>query len=74
MLRPKASAGTSTTNVKCNPQCVDATSDTYFGVAPGATAMFYAGRVTLALDARYQLVFADPETAKALILSFGIGF
>lgn len=74
MLRPKVSAGVSTLNVECSPGCIGDGSDSYVGVAPGLTAQFYAGRVILAVDARYQLVFADPETAKALILSFGIGF
>ncbi len=74
MLRPKVSAGVSTLNVECSSGCVGDGSNSYVGVAPGLTAQFYAGPVILAVDARYQLVFADPETAKALIFSFGIGF
>jgi hypothetical protein len=74
MLRPKLGAGVSSFNVECSQCEPSSESESYFGVAPGATAQFYAGRVILALDARYQLVFADPDTLKALILSFGIGF
>lgn len=36
--------------------------------------MLFTSVAVFSIDARYQMVFAKPDTAKALILSFGIGF
>lgn len=73
LLRPKLGAGVSTLNVECEA-CTTEGSETYFGAGPGVTAMFFFGRVTLSIDGRYQIVFAEPETENALILSAGISF
>ena len=80
VIRPKVGVGVAGSKASiegCLPgiSCGDqgnTTSDTSPLVAPGATFMLFTSHISLALDVRYALVFGD-STAKALILSFGIG-
>lgn len=76
LVRPKLGLGVATISAECDGCVVGAASasDTYFAAAPGLTTMFFTSAVVLSIDARYQMVFADPEMAQAVILSFGIGF
>jgi hypothetical protein len=67
VLRPKAGLGLATLSV-------DDDSETNFAFAPGVTAMFFLGVITLTGDLRYDIVLADPDNATALLLSVGIGF
>lgn len=75
VLRPKLGAGLARSGVElCLPGygCAkDSSAD--FALAPGAKFMIMAPMLTVAVDARYEFVFAD-ETGKALILSAGVGF
>lgn len=77
LVRPKLALGMATISVECEMCAVGAAaseSDTSFAAAPGLTVMFFTSAVVLSIDTRYQMVFSDPEMAKAVILSFGIGF
>lgn len=73
LMRPKLGIGAATATLSCN-NCIGEGSETNFAAAPGLTAMFFTSAVVLSVDTRFQMVFADPEMAKAVILSFGIGF
>jgi hypothetical protein len=78
VLRPKVGAGIASTSLSTEgcPTGVTCADDSYsdFALAPGVTAMLFLPGFGLSLDARYDLVFAESETAKALILTAGIGF
>ncbi len=43
-------------------------------MAPGVKFMLLTENFGLSADLRYDMIFADEETANALILSIGIGF
>jgi hypothetical protein len=76
VVRPKVGVGTAGLKSElCAPPlpCVSG-SETDLAVAPGATFLVLTSKVSLALDLRYDLIFADPKTIKALILSAGVGF
>ena len=84
LVRPKLGAGVATISRECDWCAIEgpqfsgwgATShtDICFGAAPGLTTMLFTSVAVFSIDARYQMVFAKPDTTKALILSFGIGF
>jgi hypothetical protein len=74
VLRPKLGLGIASMSTEaCAKGVCSDTGGTKPLVAPGATAIIFAGKFTLSVDARYAVVFAD-ETAKALIFTAGIGF
>lgn len=75
VIRPKVGIGTaSLMNEVCLPPAgCSSNSETDLAVAPGATFIVIASKFSVSLDFRYDLVFADAETAKALIFSAGIG-
>ena len=62
VIRPKVGAGYASFQ-----------SDSLFAVAPGTKLMLFTSSVSLSVDLRYDLVFADPAL-NGLILSAGIGF
>jgi len=74
VIRPKVGFGVASVSTKsCFQGICGENTDTKPVLAPGATFILMTGKVTLSLDARYDLIFAD-QTAKALILTAGIGF
>lgn len=74
VLRPKLGVGFASLN---DELCVlDACSDessTEFAIAPGATLMYIGEKISLSVDLRYDMIFAE-QTLNALIFSAGIGF
>ena len=75
VLRPKLGLGPATMSSEVcgsGPSCVS-DSKTHFAVAPGVAAMLFTPVVKLSLDLRYDIILAD-TTAKALIISAGVGF
>jgi hypothetical protein len=77
VIRPKLGiglAGLNTTVEGCpaDVSC-DGSSKTKPAIAPGATFMLFTSRLSLAVDARYEIVLTDPSL-KALIFSVGFGF
>jgi len=75
VLRPKLGAGVAGYQYEL---CLDTTScqsnsETNFAIAPGATFMILTKSVSVALDFRYDMIFAD-EQLNALIFSVGVGF
>jgi hypothetical protein len=74
VLRPKLGAGLGTLRTElCSAGNCGSDSQTKLALAPGVKAILLLPKFRLSVDARYALIFAD-ETAKALILSAGIGF
>jgi len=75
VLRPKLGLGPATmsSEVCASGSPCSSDSKTYFAIAPGAAVMLFTSVLKLSLDLRYDLIFAD-TTAKALIISAGIGF
>ncbi len=76
VIRPKIGAGLAgvkfETCLEALPCEEDSTTD--FALAPGATFLLLTSKVSVTLDFRYDMIFADPETLNALIFSAGIGF
>jgi hypothetical protein len=74
VLRPKLGLGMASLMVDGCPAdvCKD-TSESDFMLAPGATFILLTRSFSLSLDARYAMIVAEPELAKALIFSLGIG-
>jgi hypothetical protein len=75
VLRPKVGLGLANTSVEL---CIDGLgceddSSTDFALAPGVSFMAFLPALSISADVRYALIFAD-ETAKAVILSAGVGF
>ena len=76
VVRPKAGlgvAGLSSESCLGNLGC-ESDSQTNFAIAPGATFMLLTKSVSLSLDLRYDMIFAEEETLNALLFSIGIGF
>jgi hypothetical protein len=77
VIRPKLGVGLAhlASSVEGCPPELGCTGnpETKAALAPGATFLFYAKQFSLALDARYDVVFTDPSL-KALIFSAGVGF
>lgn len=75
VLRPKLGLGMASLMVdSCVGNVCQEESDAEFMVAPGATFLLLTRSFSLSLDARYAMIVAEPELAKALIFSLGIGF
>lgn len=75
VLRPKLGAGIAGINTDaCLLGVCEDDSETYFAMAPGSTFLFFTERIVIALDFRYDMIFAEEETANALLFSAGIGF
>ena len=73
VIRPKLGLGPAGMSVEtCLPSC---TSDSAvkLAIAPGAAVMLFTPVIKVGFDLRYAIVLSDP-TAKALILSAGVGF
>jgi hypothetical protein len=75
VIRPKAGVGIAGLNSEA---CLgmlgcESTSETDFAIAPGATFLLLTKSVSLSLDLRYDMIFAD-EMLNALLFSVGIGF
>ena len=75
VLRPKLGLGPATLSVETCASGSPCSSDskTHFAIAPGAAVMLFTSVLKLSLDLRYDLILAD-TTAKALIISAGVGF
>jgi hypothetical protein len=74
VLRPKLGAGIAGLNGKvCVAGACSSSSDNKLVLAPGATFLLMPPGFLLTVDARYDLILADP-VEKALILTVGIGF
>jgi hypothetical protein len=76
VVRPKAGVGVAGLNGEA---CVeglgcDDNSETNFAIAPGAAFMIFTKSVSVSLDFRYDMIFAEEEQLNALIFSAGIGF
>ena len=75
VLRPKAGIGMASINAElCLLDACASDSETYFAIAPGLAALYVGQSFSVGLDLRFDVIFADDETAKALIFSIGIGF
>jgi hypothetical protein len=75
VIRPKLGLGLASLMVDgCPADICENTSESDFMLAPGATFMLLTRSFSLSLDARYAMIVAEPELAKALIFSLGIGF
>lgn len=75
VIRPKLGVGMASIMAEACVAgvCAD-DSESDFLLAPGATFILLTRSFSLSLDLRYAMVFAEPETANALIFSAGIGF
>ena len=76
VVRPKAGLGLASLN---GEGCIDGAgctdnSETNLAFAPGTTFILLTQSLSLSLDLRYEMVFADADTLNALIVSAGIGF
>lgn len=76
VVRPKLGAGVAglSSEVCVESLGCDAESETNFALAPGATFLLLTKSVSVSLDLRYDMIFAEEETLNALIFSAGIGF
>lgn len=75
VIRPKVGLGLAAWTIDGCPVAGCANrSDKDFLIAPGATFLLLARSFSLSVDARYAMIVAEPELAKALIFSVGIGF
>jgi hypothetical protein len=75
VLRPKLGLGMASLMVDgCAVGICEDSSEQDFMLAPGATFILLTRSFSLSLDARYAMIVAEPELAKALIFSLGIGF
>ncbi len=76
VIRPKAGLGFASLNSEVCVEgfpCQDE-SETKFAIAPGATFMLITSKVSVSLDFRYDMIFAEDEMLNALIFSAGVGF
>jgi len=75
VLRPKTGLGIATLNAElCLFGTCASDSETDFAIAPGLTAMYVGQSFTVGLDVRFDIIFAEGETPKALLFSLGVGF
>lgn len=75
VLRPKLGLGLAAWTIDGCPVAGCANrSDKDFLIAPGATFLLLTDSFSLSVDARYAMIVAEPDLAKALIFSVGIGF
>lgn len=75
VIRPKVGLGVGSLMVDgCAVGICDDRSDKDFLLAPGATFLLLTRSFSLSVDARYAMLFTEPELSKAVILSLGIGF
>lgn len=75
VIRPKVGAGYATTSAEVcagDTPCLSNSSGD-FALAPGVSLLLFFPRVRISTDLRYDLIFAE-KTAKALILTAGVGF
>jgi opacity protein-like surface antigen len=79
VLRPKLGVGLASvhseicTTIGTSESC-ESDSQSDFAIAPGVSFLYLGPVISLSVDLRYDMIFADEETGNALILSAGIGF
>lgn len=75
VIRPKLGIGVGSLQVDgCVVGVCADRADKDFLLAPGATFLVLTRSFSMSVDARYAMLFTDPELSKAVILSLGIGF
>jgi hypothetical protein len=77
VLRPKIGLGLAGISISCAPEgigCIPPSSDVSPALAPGLTFVLLTKSFHLTVDARYTVVFTDPDLSKAMIFSLGFGF
>ena len=75
VIRPKLGLGLASLMVDgCVAGVCEDKAEKDFMLAPGATFLLLTRSFSLSVDARYAMIVAEPELAKALIFSVGIGF